>query len=71
MRHFPSCPSCKSKQAALEVYECRVDIGGCGQVFCRQCAGGLTTVRCPVCREPVFIGPVVQVGVVQSAAPKE
>ena len=69
MRHFPSCPSCKSKQIDLEVYECRVGIGGCGRLFCRQCAGGLTTVRCPGCREPVFIGPVVQVGAVQPAEP--
>ena len=62
---YSACPNCSSKREATEIYECRTAIGGCGQTFCRQCAGGLTTGRCPACREPVFMGSVVQTGTVQ------
>jgi len=63
---YPTCPNCSSKCETIEVYECRPSIGGCGKTFCRQCAGGLTTVRCPTCREPVFMGSVVQMGIIRS-----
>ncbi|MBT4497731.1 MAG: hypothetical protein HOC74_08415 [Gemmatimonadetes bacterium] len=65
MHIYAACPNCSNKRETTEVYECRTAIGGCGQIFCRQCAGGLTTVRCPACREPVFMGSVVQTGTVQ------
>lgn len=62
MKLHPSCPRCKAKNDETTVYLCKEDIGGCGQLFCRQCAGGLTTVRCPRCQEADFSGAVVVVG---------
>jgi hypothetical protein len=62
MEAYPTCPHCKTKNDATTIFLCKENIGGCGRLFCRDCCGGYTTVRCPICQEPEFTGPVVAVG---------
>ena len=62
MEAYRTCPHCKTKNDATTIFLCKENIGGCGQLFCRDCCGGYSTVRCPICQEPEFTGPVVAVG---------
>ena len=62
MKPYPTCPYCKTKKSATTIFVCKKEIRGCSQIFCRECCGGLTTVRCPNCQEAEFSGAVVAVG---------
>ena len=56
MEPYPTCPYCKTKKSATTIFLCKKEIRGCSQIFCRECCGGLTTVRCPNCQEAEFSG---------------